>query len=465
MSPGRFALTLDPGDCRIAVDDSAACWKWKIGASRGAFEAAPPNHVVTADLGRNDTATVVAERDAEHLRRLASVEFPSGEITIAFAWFSRQPQPPLTREQAECVKVLLRAFADGTPEMKDEDIVAAAGISMRTFADVFGLALRATGDRWNALLIEGKAPNTWRLTAPPAGMVPFGDEGAPATTPDTSALDRLVELAREELEQVRRLHAAATVPASQLYEAELNLVEAEIGRAEALRDKPRLRDQFDRAIELRTQLLEIVKQQHESGVVPPSAVRDAERELIKLQLRRQESGAGDSPSAARGDVRPPAARLVNLPREQFIDLAYAVESSALESSYKGLQKVIDAHAAQLSWVLWTKPRLVPSYAFHAEVFDREGGRAVDYVPLHWKGEQRFGQDVEVATLDFEWLAHRLGPGTPQRMRTTCSRPRCRHSGPRASCRTASSGTLPASVHSTRSSKQSTIRSGSPSAGR
>jgi hypothetical protein len=37
---------------------------------------------------------------------------------------------------------------------------------------------------------------------------------------------------------------------------------------------------------------------------------------------------------------------------------------------------------------------------------------LDYVPLHWKGEQRFGQDVEVATLDFEWLAHRLGPDTP-----------------------------------------------------
>jgi hypothetical protein len=272
------------GTLSVYIGDPAV--GWRRGYLFAAVTFGEPR--ISRNASGGERIDVVASRDAAYLRQIAATEIPEPAYDIQFRWFALPESDrgfgrevertyQVDQAQAECIKVLLRALADGSPILTEQEMLSAAKIEGRTFAEVFGLALKEDKDRWTGLLSPGDREGTWQLTPPPEGMVDLG--------PDTATLDRLVQLAEDDLQAAEMRHESGTSSTGEVHEARLKLAEAKLRRAAERADQDLQRRLLEEIVAIRTQQLEIVQTQHERGTVPATAVREAEAALLEAQAR------------------------------------------------------------------------------------------------------------------------------------------------------------------------------------
>jgi serine/threonine protein kinase len=296
---GAIEYVMTAGAVSVVIGDDAAGWS-QGQAYSGANFGAPQFSI---DAQREGWFNVVASRDAEYFRQMATAEAPESASDIHFRWFDRSillAQNPgggafvgrpyaVNADQAACIKVLLRALADGSPVMAEQEIISAAKIEGRTFADVFSLALDENKDRWTGLLSPGEREGTWQLTPPPDEMVDLG--------PETATLDRLIQLAEQNLQAAEARHKSGFSSTGELQEARGKLAEAKLRRAEQRADTDLRRRLLEEILTIRREQLETVQKLHETGRVPPSAVREAEAAVLEAQSRLEAVIPSDAPAA------------------------------------------------------------------------------------------------------------------------------------------------------------------------
>jgi hypothetical protein len=290
---GNIEYGISTGAMSVVIGDLAVGWH-RGEAYSGVNFGAPQFSI---DVQRDGRFHVVASRNADYFRKIAAAEAPESATDIHFRWF--EPSIRTRRlgggavlgrpyavdpDQAACIKVLLRALADGSPVMTEQEIVSAAMIEGRNFADVFGLGLQGNERAWTGLLSPGEREGTWQLTPPPEGMVDLGQE--------TATLDRLIQLADEDLRAAEGRHQAGVASTGELQDARLKLAEAKLRRAEQRGDKDLQKRLLEEIVEIQRQQLDVVQSQHERGTVPATAVREAEAALLQAQARLEGVNSG-----------------------------------------------------------------------------------------------------------------------------------------------------------------------------
>ncbi len=98
-------------------------------------------------------------------------------------------------------------------------------------------------------------------------------------------LERILELALKDLEDVRRRFASHSVSVSVMTEAEARATEAELRLAQANRDSQLVERCLAILVEQHKKLLDFARKQFEAGVIPESEVRRAEATLLDIQRR------------------------------------------------------------------------------------------------------------------------------------------------------------------------------------
>jgi hypothetical protein len=234
------------------------------------------------------------------------------------------------------VQRLFEAYAAGTAEVAEDDLFfaaenvdPAAGPPLPMPFPIEDGVIRYFNDgkhpAWGTLIVAGETEGTYRL-APPPQSVPGAPAGT-AVTPDAdqtdpAALDRLVDLARQELDVVRAQRRTGEVLESRVREAERTLKEAQLRRAESRGEDQDVGTLLSELVELRRLDFEELKRL-EGETVTRSTVLEAERELLKAQLRAQQSSRG--PDARDADRMAPDRerdtatldRLIQLAEEEF----------------------------------------------------------------------------------------------------------------------------------------------------
>src|SRR5690606_6625827 len=74
--------------------------------------------------------------------------------------------------QFRVLRELLRAFADGQPEVAEAELLRRAKIEAESFSDVFPDNGQGYGGRWKSFIVPGEAEGTWRLKPPPEQLDP-----------------------------------------------------------------------------------------------------------------------------------------------------------------------------------------------------------------------------------------------------------------------------------------------------
>lgn len=110
----------------------------------------------------------------------------------------------------------------------------------------------------------------------------------PTTSVDTLEFDRLVELAEEKLQRVKALHETAAVTQTEVREAELRLLEANIRRAEARGDREDAVRGVQQIIVLAEEHLSQIRERYNTGDIPLTEVSQAERNILEDQVRLAE---------------------------------------------------------------------------------------------------------------------------------------------------------------------------------
>ncbi|MFG0295063.1 MAG: hypothetical protein ACF8PG_04080, partial [Maioricimonas sp. JB045] len=116
------------------------------------------------------------ERTPPDRRAVADFEWPTSTRSALFYWpaagdqttptFSGFPNT-LTRDQAAIIRVLLRAYADGQPEVSEKELLERAGLADRTFEELFPADTR----KQLGYMITGEDEGTWQLSPLPEGVL------------------------------------------------------------------------------------------------------------------------------------------------------------------------------------------------------------------------------------------------------------------------------------------------------
>jgi outer membrane protein TolC len=114
---------------------------------------------------------------------------------------------------------------------------------------------------------------------------------------DTATLDRLIQLAEEDLRAAEGRHQAGVASTGELQDTQLKLAEAKLRRVEQRGDKDLRERLLEEVVGIRRQQLDVVKTQQERGTVPATAVREAEAALLEAQSRLEAVNSGGSPDA------------------------------------------------------------------------------------------------------------------------------------------------------------------------
>jgi hypothetical protein len=158
------SLALPPGRYRLELTDWLFSWMEYKG---GAYQYVHPV-TVEVTLGGGESSRQSFTRD---LSRLLTFERTVFSAPAMFNWPdpARSGDFPVSghqvdRRQEQCIKVLLKAFLDGKPELTEAEILAGAGIEDATFKEIF----EDPRAGWSALLLPSDDGTAWQLTPPPA---------------------------------------------------------------------------------------------------------------------------------------------------------------------------------------------------------------------------------------------------------------------------------------------------------
>jgi hypothetical protein len=118
---------------------------------------------------------------------------------------------------------------------------------------------------------------------------PNGSPQKDAREATTEELDRLVELAEQDLSRMQKLGERNAVPASEVGEAEIKVIEARIRRAQARQEPSVVVSELRRLVELRDADRTRVESLLKSKAVPTSELAEKERQWIDAKLRLKEA--------------------------------------------------------------------------------------------------------------------------------------------------------------------------------
>ncbi|MEW4526313.1 serine/threonine-protein kinase [Maioricimonas sp. JC845] len=165
----KFTIELPVGSASLQLYDNLVHWDEPLlGNSR--------TETSTVTISSAEPVRVLVDRTPEDLRAVADFEWSDRTNMARFDW-PLQVLPPfsgwggssnhISRDQAAVIRVLLRAYADGQPEVPEKQLLERAGLEDRTFAELFPPETR------NQLgyLIAGQDEGTWRLAPLPEGFL------------------------------------------------------------------------------------------------------------------------------------------------------------------------------------------------------------------------------------------------------------------------------------------------------
>ena len=155
---------LPPGDYELVVTDNFA--NWSLHNKSGFPITVLSQHKQQLHLSRDD---VSAHNIKRNLRLLAEFDVSTlnlnGEQTLKFVWgppptglFGGMSHHELTLPQAKCVRRLLQAFVDDSPDVSEDELETING---KPITDLFPGLIRDNGFR--NLIIPGTEQNSWQL--------------------------------------------------------------------------------------------------------------------------------------------------------------------------------------------------------------------------------------------------------------------------------------------------------------
>ena len=208
-----------------------------------------------------------------HVQRPGSVPLPAAVNPPPLPISKAEPAPPLSPEARR------RSWLLTTP----------GGIAV--------LMLAAVGPMLIVLLCGGITMLAWMLDTrmapqatlqPPLVAVPEPAPAPPPASPEELMhLDRLVEIARQEMQISQARFERAVAPASEHLAAQRNLAVAELRYFREARQNAKYLDAAQRSVKLSEQLLEVVAELVDVGAATPLAKLEAERALAEAKLELQ----------------------------------------------------------------------------------------------------------------------------------------------------------------------------------
>lgn len=151
---------------------------------------------------------------------------------------------------------------------------------------------------------SGGAQDSSRAPQLPEGYRRFWKEPTQSVkdAPTTEELDRLVELAEQDLRRVRALVEKNVESTAAADEAEVKVIEARVRRANARQDHAEVVTQLRRLVEIRESEQARIGNLVKSGTVPPSESANAEKRLLeaKIQLKDAETALAMTLIPAQG---------------------------------------------------------------------------------------------------------------------------------------------------------------------
>ncbi|MCA9027108.1 MAG: serine/threonine protein kinase [Planctomycetaceae bacterium] len=183
-------LQVPPGEYVCTVQDQWVGWGGWLSRRGGGVQNKSNVRTEVVSVHTEEATSVTVDR------RLADYLSPpvpqSDDYQIGFTWFP-EPRPDsfdsfgrptigyfntidngfsiVRRDQLSVVLVLLRALANGHPEMGTSDLLKAAGIVEQPTIEALTTEIR--NGPLNTIIIPGEAESTWRLKPPPEGA--FGE--------------------------------------------------------------------------------------------------------------------------------------------------------------------------------------------------------------------------------------------------------------------------------------------------
>ncbi len=177
------------------------------------------------------------------------------------------------------------------------------------------------------------------------------------TSEEQVPLRRTLDLAKQDLEDVRRRFEAQTVPVTKVTEAEVRVTEAELRLAETQLDWHKVEQCFAMLAEQNKRLVEFARKQYEAGIVRESQVSQSEAALLEILRRwhasRKRPGIGD-------DATLPGIGLTENSGPETHDTLSVAESSQPKPAEPVLATTpFDAIQAQQHQEAWAQLRGVP----------------------------------------------------------------------------------------------------------
>lgn len=165
----KFTIELPVGSASLQLYDTIVFWDEPLwGKSRA--------ETSTVTISSAEPVRVLVDRTPEDLREVADFEWSDGTNAARFDWPLQVPPPFLgvfgssnriSRDQAAVIRVLLRAYADGQPEVPEKQLLERAGLADRTFEELFPADTR----KQLGYMITGEDEGTWQLSPLPEGVL------------------------------------------------------------------------------------------------------------------------------------------------------------------------------------------------------------------------------------------------------------------------------------------------------
>ncbi|MFG0335210.1 MAG: serine/threonine-protein kinase [Maioricimonas sp. JB049] len=181
-----FAVDLPVGTTDLKIYDNLVRWNnWQN--NWGDLQA----ETSTVTISPAEPVRVLVDRTPDDLRAVADFEWPEDVDRAELYWPVEGVSPltggfglHLTRDQAAVIRVLLRAYADGQPEVPEQELLERAGLEDQTFEDVLPQATR----QLLKYLIAGEDEGTWRLAPLPAELLNRPEDANKPAESDTATV-------------------------------------------------------------------------------------------------------------------------------------------------------------------------------------------------------------------------------------------------------------------------------------
>ncbi|QDU40164.1 Serine/threonine-protein kinase PknB [Maioricimonas rarisocia] len=182
QADAKFVVDLPVGRADLQVFDNLVRWNvWRFNLGQLQAETS------TVTVSPAEPTRVLVDRTPEDLRRVADYEWPAGHDTAELYW-PVEGTPPLiggfglhlTRDQAAIIRVLLRAYADGQPEVSETELLEGAGLEDRSLEELFPPKTRTL----LRYMIAGEEKGTWRLSPLPEGVLNRSEDANEPAEPD-----------------------------------------------------------------------------------------------------------------------------------------------------------------------------------------------------------------------------------------------------------------------------------------